>query len=157
MAVNLPTLTVCLLASAILQAHCSLAMIKIETTVAASPLPDNTTQVTSSSATQNSTTISQNSTTIPQNSTTITQNSTTIPQNSTTITKNSTTPDQASSTLTQASSTTPQSNTTTDQVFEDTALSAGEIAGITVGSIAGVAAIGGGIFAGLKFSGVLGG
>lgn len=40
---------------------------------------------------------------------------------------------------------------------EPQGLTSGQIAGIAVGSIAGVAALGGGIFAGLKYNGKLGG
>ncbi|KAL1274609.1 hypothetical protein QQF64_027423 [Cirrhinus molitorella] len=40
---------------------------------------------------------------------------------------------------------------------EPQSLTSGQIAGIAVGSIAGVAALGGGIYAGLKYTGKLGG
>ncbi|CAB1316659.1 unnamed protein product [Coregonus sp. 'balchen'] len=57
----------------------------------------------------------------------------------------------------EANSTTVSTSDQANEEAPETMLSTGDIAGIAVGSIAGVAAIGGGIFAGLKFSGKLAG
>lgn len=64
----------------------------------------------------------------------------------------------SSSTSMDLTTTPEQPNSTVSKPSEDPqGLTSGQIAGIAVGSIAGAAALGGGIFAGLKYSGKLGG
>ncbi|KAF4112849.1 hypothetical protein G5714_005394 [Onychostoma macrolepis] len=64
----------------------------------------------------------------------------------------------SSSTSMDLATTQDQPNSTVSEPTEEPqGLTSGQIAGIAVGSIAGVAALGGGIYAGLKYTGKLGG
>ncbi|XP_055797258.1 mucin-2-like isoform X2 [Salvelinus fontinalis] len=128
MPVNLSTLTVCLLGTAILCADISPAS------------SNNTSTPTAPSVSPEDT---------PTNASTLAP-STTGTNTSAPGTRPTSNPTEANSTM---ASTSDQAN----EEATETILSTGEIAGIAVGSIAGVAAIGGGIFAGLKFSGKLAG
>ncbi|XP_029923992.1 osteocalcin 2a-like [Myripristis murdjan] len=127
MAVNLPTLTVCLLGTVILiRAATANTSASTPGASAASepppPQPDGST-ADPDSATPISTEASSDS---------------------------SATSDSSDSSATSATST-PSSSPPLEEPSEG--LSPGEIAAITIGSIAGSAAVGGGIFAALKFTG----
>ncbi|XP_035635765.1 uncharacterized protein LOC118389907 [Oncorhynchus keta] len=128
MPVNLSTLTVCLLGTAILCAEIY-------------PASSNNTSTPTAPSVSPEDTPANVSTLAPSTTGTITS------APGTDLTSN---PTEAKSTMV---STSDQAN----EEATETILSTGEIAGIAVGSIAGVAAIGGGIFAGLKFSGKLAG
>nr|XP_055053990.1 uncharacterized protein LOC129439406 isoform X3 [Misgurnus anguillicaudatus] len=54
-------------------------------------------------------------------------------------------------------SATQSSNSTDEPIEEQQGLTSGQIAGVAVGSITGAAVLGGGIYAGLRYSGKLGG
>nr|XP_055053989.1 uncharacterized protein LOC129439406 isoform X2 [Misgurnus anguillicaudatus] len=72
-----------------------------------------------------------------------------------TSTDTSTAQDQLSTSI--DTSATQSSNSTDEPIEEQQGLTSGQIAGVAVGSITGAAVLGGGIYAGLRYSGKLGG